>query len=182
MAQADYLPHQTVEGEQPLPPVAQLDVERYLGTWNQLAAIPQIFTLQCARNVQAQYGLIDATAISVINTCQTWLRRTSRIEGFALVLDTETNAQLRVEFPSVPFSAGEEVNYVVTYIDEDYTWALVGDPERSSGFVLARDKHFSREQWQEVRQIVEARGYNSWRFWTTPTTGGKPVSLPLSIF
>ena len=181
-ANASYLPHQAKAGEQPLQPVAELDVNRYLGTWNQLAAIPQIFNLQCARNVRAEYGSIDETAISVRNTCRTWLGRTSAIEGFALVLDTDTNAQLRVEFPSVPFSFGEDANYVVTFIDEDYRWALVGDPQRGSGFVLARDTSFTREQWQEVKAVIESRGYDSWRFWTTPTSGGKRVSLPVSVF
>ena len=40
----------------PLEPVP-VDLPRYLGTWNQLAAIPAWFDLLCVRDTQARYTL-----------------------------------------------------------------------------------------------------------------------------
>lgn len=172
--------------EEPLMPIPELDLERYLGTWNQLAAIPQFFNLQCAKDTMAVYEAIDAQSIDVTNTCTTWFGGKSQVEGFATVVGPDSNAQLRVEFPDAnPFSGmGDQTqpNYVVTYIDEDYTWALVGSPDRSSGFVLARDKAFTEAQWAEVVEVVEASGYDSFRFLTSPTTGGYRAIVPLSFF
>lgn len=88
---------------QPLAPIPSLDVARYAGTWYQLAAVPQPFNLDCARDTRATYGVLDASNVSVNNTCTTWSGGTNGIVGNARVNDPVTNAQLHVSFPSVPF-------------------------------------------------------------------------------
>ena len=105
-------------GLEPLAPIPSLDVERYLGTWNQVAAVPQPFNLICARDTQANYQMIDASNIRVENTCTTWTGQENRIVGNARVNDTVTNAQLHVSFPGVPTQESQEgpTNYIVAYI------------------------------------------------------------------
>ncbi|MBB3036340.1 apolipoprotein D and lipocalin family protein [Hoyosella altamirensis] len=165
---------------EPLPPVPSLDVERYGGTWQQIAAIPQPFSLQCARDTRAEYGIIGPGEISVRNTCTTWTGEQSQIDGTARVTDSATNAALRVRFPTVPFEIAEEIpNYVVTYVDDEYSVAIVGDPARTSGFVLSRTSSISTEQWQLVRSTIESRGWDSCFFLTSPTTGGLEEIRPL---
>lgn len=166
---------------QPLAPVPSLDVARYVGTWYQLAAVPQPFNLDCARDTRATYGVIDASNISVNNTCTTWSGGTNDITGNARVNDPVTNAQLHVSFPSVPFQNGPDglTNYVVTYLADDYSWALVGDPARFSGFVLSRTPAVSEDGWREIRSVVESRGYNSCLLLTSPATGGRTDIAPL---
>ncbi|WP_408014632.1 lipocalin family protein [Rhodococcus xishaensis] len=166
---------------QPLAPVPSLDIARYVGTWHQLAAIPQPFNVNCARDTRAVYELIDASNISVNNTCTTWSGETMGVTGNARVTDPVTNAQLRVSFPSVPTQGSPDgpTNYVVTYIADDYSWALVGDPARASGFVLSRTPAVSDAQWQQIRGVVESRGYDSCLLLTSPTTGGRDDITPL---
>lgn len=166
---------------QPLAPVPSLDVDRYMGTWYQLAAVPQPFNLNCARDTRATYAVIDASNVSVNNRCTTWTGETNGITGNARVNDPVTNAQLHVSFPSVPFQNSPEgpTNYVVTYLADDYSWAFVGDPFRVSGFVLSRTPAVSDEGWQQIRSVVESRGYNSCLVLTSPTTGGRSDVAPL---
>lgn len=166
---------------QPLPPIPSLDIARYVGTWHQLAAVPQPFNLNCARDTRATYGVIDASNVSVNNTCTTWTGGTNDISGNARVNDPVTNAQLHVSFPSVPSQSSPDgpTNYVVTYIADDYSWALVGDPARVSGFVLSRTPSMSAASWQRIRGVVESRGYNSCLLLTSPTTGGRTDIAPL---
>ncbi|GGC52670.1 lipocalin family protein [Hoyosella rhizosphaerae] len=164
----------------PLPSVPSLDVERYAGTWLQVAAVPQLFSLDCARDTRATYGIIGEGQVSVNNECTTWTGDTNTIEGVATVTDANTNASLQVAFPSVPFQLPEGLpNYVVTFIDDDYSLAIVGDPARSSGFVLSRTPDLSDQQWRNVRDIVASRGWNPCFFLTTPAAGGKNVIQPL---
>ncbi|WP_024795038.1 lipocalin family protein [Tomitella biformata] len=165
----------------PLAPVAKLDTARYLGSWYQLAAVPQPFNLNCARDTTATYGLIDESNISVDNRCTTYTGGVSGIAGNARVNDPITGAALHVSFPGVPFQGGQDgpSNYVVTHIADDYSWALVGDPARLSGFVLSRNPSVSDAQWREIRSVVEARGYNSCLLLTSPTTGGRAGVQPL---
>lgn len=165
----------------PLAPVPQLDAARYLGQWHQLAAVPQPFNLNCARDTIARYGAIDDANISVDNTCVTYTGAVSGIRGNARVNDVASGAALHVSFPGVPFQDGLDgpSNYVVTYIADDYSWALVGDPARLSGFVLSRTPAVSGARWQEIRQVAEARGYNSCLLLTSPTSGGREDVRPL---
>lgn len=166
---------------EPLQPVPSLDIERYQGDWWQLAAVPQFFNLNCARDTKANYQLIDPLNVRVQNTCTTWTGGQNNIIGNARVNDTVTNAQLRVSFPGVPTQGNPEgpTNYIVTYIADDYSWALVGDPFRSSGFVLSRSPEVSIERWQEIRRVVESRGYNACLVLTSPTTAGSQDIRPL---
>lgn len=166
---------------EPLQPIAQLDVNRYMGDWWQVAAIPQIFSLNCAKDTKANYQLLDPANVRVQNTCTTLTGGQNNIIGNARVNDTVTNAQLRVSFPGVPTQGDPAgpTNYIVTYIADDYSWALVGSPERGSGFVLSRSPQVSTEQFKEIRSVVESRGYNSCFFLTSPTTQGTNEVRPL---
>ena len=165
----------------PLKPVAKLDTQRYLGDWNQIAAVPQLFNLICARDTRANYQLIDESNIRVENRCTTWTGGDNRIVGNARVNDTVTGAQLHVSFPGVPSQESKSgpTNYVVSHIADDYSWAFVGDPSRSSGFVLSRDPGVSASRWKEIRKVAEDDGYNACLILTSPTTGGLGEIRPL---
>ena len=169
-------------GLDPLAPVPSLDLDRYLGTWNQVAAVPQPFNLICARDTQANYQMIDEFNIRVENTCTTWTGGENRIVGNARVNDTATKAQLHVSFPGVPTQESQEgpTNYIVAYIADDYSWAFVGSPNRTSGFVLKRTPDVSVEQFREIRSVVESLGYDSNFITTTPTPGGATTIQQLS--
>jgi apolipoprotein D and lipocalin family protein len=169
-------------GLEPLAPIPSLDIERYLGTWNQVAAVPQPFNLICARDTQANYQMIDEFNIRVENTCTTWTGGENRIVGNARVNDTVTKAQLHVSFPGVPTQESQEgpTNYIVAYIADDYSWAFVGSPNRTSGFVLKRTPDVSVEQFREIRSVVESLGYDSNFITTTPTPGGATTIQQLS--
>lgn len=154
-----------------------VDLERYAGKWYQVAALPQPYTLQCARNTTAEYEVLDASTISVRNSCGTLLGQNSVIEGTATA---RSDASLRVNFPGVPFQdPNGPVNYRVTYLADDYSLAIVGDPNRNSGFVLSRTPDLSAGQWSQVRSTVESRGWWSCAFLTVPMTGGRGDIAPL---
>ncbi|MGV0870506.1 lipocalin family protein [Corynebacterium kalidii] len=153
------------------------DLDRYAGTWYQVAAIPQPYSLQCTRDTTADYDVIDESTLSVRNSCGTFVGPPSTIDGIA---KARSKASLRVDFAGVPFQDPEgPVNYRVTYLDDDYSLAVVGDPARKSGFVLSRTRSLTPERWSEVREIVGERGYGSCKFLTVPMQGGRSDVVPL---
>lgn len=170
-----------VTGWQPLSPVASLDVHRYLGNWNQIAAEPQPYNLECARDTVANYQLIDPSNIRVENSCTNWSGARNHIIGNARLTDPASRAQLHVSFPQVPFQNSPDgpTNYVVTYTADDYSWAVVGDPLRLSGFVLSRSPAVDAARWHEIQAVVSARGYNPCLLVTSPTPGGATDIRPL---
>nr|WP_244891793.1 lipocalin family protein [Nocardia beijingensis] len=164
-------------------PVPRLELDRYLGTWRQLAAVPQYFNLACARDTQANYALDPQGNIAVRNTCTTWSNTQNEINGTAVVNDRETGAQLHVSFPGVPTqdSLNGPTNYIVTALGPDYSWAVVTDPSGTSGFVLARAASLDAAAWQQVRAAIVAAGQNPCLYLTSPTTGGESRIVPLCV-
>ncbi|WP_040793723.1 lipocalin family protein [Nocardia paucivorans] len=164
-------------------PVPRLDLNRYLGRWWQLAAVPQFFNVVCARDTQAHYSLDPQGNIAVRNSCITWVNTVNEITGTAVVNDRATGAQLRVSFPGVPTQDNVEgpTNYIVTALGPDYSWAVVTDPSRVSGFVLAREPVLDDTAWQQIRAAITAAGQNPCFYLTSPTTGGDPRIVPLCV-
>ena len=92
-----------------------VDLGRYAGTWYQVAAIPQPFTLQCVSDVTAEYAVIDQDTISVRNSCGTPWGDRSSIEGTA---DVRSAASLRVNFGGIPFQERQISEAEVAHADE----------------------------------------------------------------
>ena len=162
--------------------VDSVDLKRYQGEWFQVAAIPQPYTLQCTHDTRAEYAVTAPGTISVRNTCGSVVSSDSVIEGEAEVRDGVAGASLRVNFPRVPFQdSGGPVNYRITYLADDYSLAIVGDPARTSGFVLSRDPALTPRQWSTVRDVVADRGWWPCAFLTVPMTGGRGDATPLCL-
>lgn len=165
----------------PLQPVPT-DLTRYVGEWNQLAAIPAFFDVFCLRDTRATYTANDDGTVGVANVCTGPFGIPVPIQGTARVTDPVTTGALQVSFLRFfgrTFYVGG-TNYVVAAHDDAYTWALVGDPQRGSGFILSRTPSLTTEQWDTAYQAVLDAGYpDPCRFLTTPTTGGLGTKAPL---
>ncbi|SCG58482.1 lipocalin family protein [Micromonospora humi] len=158
----------------PLRPVADVDVDRYVGDWYQVAAIPQWFEIQCFKNVKARYDVQPDGTIGVRNTCRTIVGTTSTVTGRARSENPPADSALTVSFVKLGgrwiYLGGP--NYVVIGLDPDYRWAVVGDPDRSSGFVLSREPALDAQQLADVRATLTDNGYDLCDFRTTRQDGG----------
>lgn len=160
--------------------VESLDPERYAGNWYQVAAIPQVFNLQCVDDTTAEYAVVDDSTLSVRNSCGDVFGGTSVVEGNARVTDPDTNASLRVAFDGIPGQNPDgPTNYRVTYLADDYSLAIVGDPARRSGFVLSRTPALSEADWALVADVIEERGYQPCTFVTSPQADGLRTAAPV---
>lgn len=54
----------------PLPTVAAVDLDRYYGTWYEIARLPNRFQSMCASDIRATYRP-DGENVSVLNQCRT---------------------------------------------------------------------------------------------------------------
>lgn len=120
--------------------VSRVDLGRYAGTWYQIAAVPQLFEIQCKKNVRAQYTPQSDGSVGVRNSCTTWWGSANVVNGAARPLD-EWNTRLNVSFvprPGGGFAHSSDANYVVVGLAPDYSWAAVTNEERSAGFLLSR--------------------------------------------
>ncbi|MGB5294978.1 MAG: lipocalin family protein, partial [Thermoanaerobaculia bacterium] len=87
------------EASTPLQVVENVDLDRYLGTWFEIASYPAWFAKNCT-GVTAEYSLREGGGISVVNRCYKGALdgKLKEARGRAKVVDPETNAKLKVSF------------------------------------------------------------------------------------
>ena len=139
----------------PLEVVPHLDLQRYLGTWYEIATIPQRFEKGCV-GVKAEYSLRADGRIQVVNTClQTLDGRFREARGKAWIVDKTTNAKLKVSF-FWPFSGA----YWIIALDPDYGWAVVGHPGRNYLWILSRSPHMDGALYRALLEPIADKGYD----------------------
>lgn len=141
---------------QPITSVADFDVSAYLGTWYEIARYPVRFQRGCTATT-AEYGALDATSITVVNTCRqdTPDGPIRQIRGMAALV---APGQLRVQFDTVPFVRAP---YWVLWVDETYNTAVVGVPNGRAGWILARDPQISASARTVAEAVLTANGYDT---------------------
>jgi len=127
---------------QPRKPV---DLQRYLGRWYETARYEQSFQKGC-EGVTADYALMRDGSIEVVNRCRKPGGKISQARGRAKVVDTESNAKLKVSFFG-PFYG----DYWVLDHADDYSWSIVGEPSGRYLWILNRQPTPTEA---EVRQLI----------------------------
>lgn len=139
--------------------VARVEVGQYVGTWYEIATIPQGFQARCAATT-ATYTPIDATSVEVWNRCRldTVDGDPIEIRGTARVVDPASNARLEVDFgfARAPYWI---VDLGVAAPGEPYPWAVVSNPDRSALWILARTPQLPEARYQAVLERLTLRGF-----------------------
>lgn len=84
--------------------VDRVDLARYAGQWYENARFPNRFQRSCAGNVTARYAVRADGRMDVTNRCTGEDGRATTAQGVARVVDTRTNAKLKVRFAPALFS------------------------------------------------------------------------------
>jgi apolipoprotein D and lipocalin family protein len=144
--------------------VPSIDLERYCGTWYEIARLPNSFQNRCVGDVTATYTLLPDGEITVVNRCRTSDGETSEAEGRARrASDTGPNTKLEVRFAPaflsfLPFVWGD---YWIIDLAPDYSYAVIGEPKRRYLWVLARSKEMDEAVLGEILARARAQGYDT---------------------
>jgi len=119
--------------------VPQLDLDRYLGRWYEIARLPLKYEDATATDITATYSLNENGKVRVDNRCFDAQGKPTQALGEAAPVD-DARSRLKVTFlPEfirwIPFTEGD---YWVLKVDPDYRIALVGTPNRRNLWLLAR--------------------------------------------
>ena len=154
----------------PAPPetVAFVDLDRYVGDWYEIASIPNRFQKHCRGNTTASYRPIEQQRIEVINRCLDRDGSLDTAQGVARVVDTDSNARLKVSFVSL---FGWQLfwgDYWILELAPDYSYAIVGTPNFRYGWILSRTPELSAEIRAHLDKRLQAAGYDPAAFVNTP--------------
>lgn len=147
----------------PLAVVDEVDLDRYLGTWFEIASYPAWFAKNCT-GVTAEYSLREGGGISVVNRCYKGALdgKLKEARGRAKVVDPESNAKLKVSFFG-PFWG----DYWILELDSEYQWVLVGEPKRKYLWILSRTPSLDQDTLDEILSRLPEKGYSRDRLqWT----------------
>ncbi len=147
--------------------VPYVDLDRYLGTWYEIASIPQPYTAGCFCT-RANYSLKDNGDIRVDNTCRKNAIDGPRDEaiGSAYVKDKVTNSKLSVTF-FWPFYG----DYWIIALDSDYRYAVVSNSEGSDLWILSRTPELAPELLRDALQLSVENGIDTTKLHTTTQKG-----------
>lgn len=141
----------------PVETVKFVDLSRYVGQWYEIARYPNRFQKGCVGS-RATYTLRDDGRINVVNACydKSFAGTLRSAKGKAWVVDTETNARLKVSF-FWPFAG----DYWIIDLDQDYEYAVIGHPKRKYLWILSRTPEMSDEVYQSILMRLQNQEYNT---------------------
>lgn len=141
---------------QPLETVDSVDLQRYEGTWYEIASFPQRFQKGC-HCTTATYTATEEDFVVVENRCRkdSINGEESYIKGKAYIVENTNNAKLEVEF-FWPFKG----DYWIIDLDKDYQYAVVGHPNREYLWVLSRTPQMSDSLYSEITKRIADKGFD----------------------
>jgi apolipoprotein D and lipocalin family protein len=140
---------------QPLETVPSVDLNRYAGKWYEIAAFPLIFERGC-HCTTAEYTL-EADYVKVVNSCNRKKPdgKKTVVEGKAFPVPGSNNTKLKVQF-QWPFKG----DYWIIALDEDYSYAVVGTPDRQNLWILSRSPFMAPTLYQNLVNLALRKGYD----------------------
>lgn len=138
-------------------PVSDFELERYLGTWYEIARLDHSFE-RGLEQVTAHYSLREDGGVRVLNRGYspadgTW----NEAQGRAYFVEDETTGYLKVSFFGPFFGS-----YVIFELDkEDYQYAFISGPDHSYLWLLSRTPTVEQALLDRFEQQAERLGFPS---------------------
>lgn len=141
-------------------PVPQLDLERYTGTWHEIAHLPMYFQRNCVDRITATYTAQPDGTIEVRNACRNKSGTIDESVGAARRVEGAPG-QLEVRFAPAWLSWLPMVwaDYWVVDLDPEYRWAVVGGPSQKYMWVLSRTPTMDKALFEGIKSRARDRGY-----------------------
>ncbi len=145
-----------------LPTVIQVDPEKYMGRWYELASFPIRPQKHCTCTY-AEYGLTESGFISVYNHClDSTNQKVKDIRGKAFTRDSSFS-KLDVQF----FWPFKSPYFIIDLDTINYNYALVGNPSRENLWILSRGTSLGNDTLNGILQKAVELDFDTSRLtWT----------------
>ncbi|MBS0320887.1 MAG: lipocalin family protein [Proteobacteria bacterium] len=173
-------PAETPPGAPVVTAVPQLDLDRYMGNWYEIARLPNRHEDACARDVVHRYQRRSETAVGVTSICRRSDGEEAREYNVARVRDVTSHARLEIRHaPSalgwLPFVWED---YWVLEIGAAYDVALVGDQDHATLWILSRTPSLDRARYVALVSKAAALGYDTRKLIEVPQGAPANAATP----
>jgi apolipoprotein D and lipocalin family protein len=148
---------------EPLRVVPSVDLPRYAGLWYEVARLPNRFEEKCAGDVTAEYTPLEGGRLKVVNRCRKRDGEMTGAAGEAKPADRKgANSRLKVRFAPaflsfLPFVWGD---YQIIALAADYSYAVVGAPDRKYLWVLSRNPRMDEPTYLRLLEEARSQGFD----------------------
>jgi len=148
--------------------VKELDLNRYLGTWYEIARFPHSFEKNLV-GVTAMYRLREDGKIEVVNQGfkNALDGKLSKAVGKARIPDNKEPGRLKVSFFWIFYA-----DYFVLELDaENYQYAMIGSSSDKYFWILGRTPQMDPAVYNMLLDKARQRGYNLDKLYKVPQCG-----------
>jgi len=144
--------------------VKELDLNRYLGTWYEIARFPHSFEKNLV-GVTATYSLRDDGKIKVLNQGykNTLEGERSEAVGKAKIPNKQEQGKLKVSFFWIFYA-----DYFVLELDENYQYVMIGSSSDKYFWILCRTPKMDDLTYNMLLEKARKRGYNLDKLYKVP--------------
>jgi apolipoprotein D and lipocalin family protein len=137
-------------------PVKDFDLDRYLGTWYEIARLDHSFE-RGLNNISANYSLRDDGGVRVLNRGFSVKKNEwQEAEGKAYFVESPGLGHLKVSFFG-PFYG----SYIVFELDDNYQYAFVSGPDTSYLWLLSRTPKVDQSVIEHFIDRASALGFET---------------------
>lgn len=152
-----------VTGLVPVKTITSLDVQRYMGTWYEIAKFPNWFQRKCVSNTKAVYSPKVDGNLQVLNSCKTASGEISLAEGSARQMGPKDSPKLEVRFAPewlsfLPLVWGD---YWIIDLDSQYQVAAVSDPKRNYLWILSRAPQLDPKVYDDLLVRLQQQQFDT---------------------
>jgi apolipoprotein D and lipocalin family protein len=136
--------------------VPQVDLPKFMGNWYVIAAIPTMIETESYNAVESYALDKDGSIKTTFTFNQGSLNgklKTYKPRGF--VIPNTGNALWDMQF-IWPIKA----EYIITYLNEDYTKTIIARNKRDFVWIMARTPTISEAEYQELTSLIAKLGYD----------------------
>lgn len=135
-----------------------IDLDKFSGIWLEMVRTPNYLQKKCNYS-SVNYQFSYDNELEITNLCITFNNtKKKKVFHSSLINKNETNRTFYIEYTGImgfikPFSKG---NFHIFYVNDDYTIAIVGHPDKSEFWILSRELLYD----QEIKNtIIIAKSY-----------------------
>ncbi|MDK9698652.1 MAG: lipocalin family protein [bacterium] len=147
----------------PVTTVPEIDLSKYMGVWYEIARYDNWFQRKCASHTTATYSLQPDGTIKVVNRCKTADGNWKEAGGVGRKQTPNgSNTKLEVRFAPEWMGWMSMVwgTYWIIDLAPDYSYAVIGDPDRKYLWILARTATIEPTVLQSIRTRLQEIGYD----------------------
>lgn len=144
-------------------PINNFEINKYLGTWYEIARLPNRFENKCIAPITANYSINpdDKEQLIVLNKCNTKEGTSDVATGVAKFVESSNIGKLKVTF--IPkwlrwLSVGYGDYWIISVDYESI--AVVGSPDHEYLWILARTDKVNKNDLDQAIKIAQNQGFN----------------------